>query len=495
MLLDQAIDPVLATGFAAAGLLLGCLLVWLSAVRGKAEQSSALTQSLEEARSLLDTARSDLSAAAAREEALRQERGALLEERTELRTRTEDLRHELTDRRVELENLQTTLAAERRAHEERRAELQNVHNQIENELKLKMAELLDSSSAKFLDRAKEVLTAQHEKGETGIKTTVQPLKDALSQFQKQVAEMEVQRKRDEGELTQQIKQISESHLRLNDTTNSLVNALRSAPKTRGRWGEQQLRTLLELAGMAEYVDFETEKHFATEGGALRPDVILKMPGERTLVVDAKTSLSAYLEAMEAETEEQREAKLVEHAKQIRTHVDQLGRKEYWKALPVGSVDFVVMFVPGEPMYAAAMARDPSLFEDAWDKKVIVCSPTTLLGLAKAIAYGWRQEKASKEAQKIHEVAIELYRRMVKLGDDVSGMTKSLQGHVNKHNKFVASLESRVLPQARKMTDLSVGEAGEIATLEPIEQDVRAPLPGKDLEFDEDAPLQIEEAAE
>jgi DNA recombination protein RmuC len=174
-----------------------------------------------------------------------------------------------------------------------------------------------------------------------------------------------------------------------------------------------------------------------------------------------------------------------HARQIRAHVDQLGRKEYWKALPQDTVDFVVMFVPGEPMYAAAMARDPGLFEHAWDKKVIICSPTTLLGLAKAIAYGWRQERASRDARKVQEVATELYRRMVKLGNDVSGMTKSLESHVKKHNQFIGSLEGSVLPHARKMTDLSIGsEQEEIKELDPVESDVREPKEGRDMVFED-----------
>lgn len=478
----------IAAAIAGGGVALGFVLVWAFALRPRTGQIESLNAALEDTRATLDTCRADLSAATAREQALREERDALRQERQELRDRAEALARDLTDRRVEVENLQTTLSGERKAHAEKREELNNVRDQIEKELKIMMGALLETSSKSFLERAQEVMKTQQEKGETGMQGLVGPLKEALGQFQKQVSEMETRRKHDEGQLIQQIRHISDSHSKLNDTTTNLVNALRSAPKTRGRWGEQQLRTVLELAGMSEYVDFETEKHFATEDGSRRPDVVLRMPGDRTLVVDAKTSLSAYLEAMEADSEELREAKLAEHARQIRTHVDQLGRKEYWKGLPTNTVDFVVMFVPGEPMYAAAMARDPSLFEDAWDKKVIVCSPTTLLGLAKAIAYGWRQEKASKDAQKVHEVATELYRRMVKLGEDVAGMTKSLQGHVNKHNKFVASLESRVLPQARKMTDLSVGDShGTIQDLEPIEQDVRAPLPDRDLELPLPAP--------
>ncbi len=477
MPMDIAIIAALTGG----GLTVGLFLAWVFMVRAREEQIQGLQQRERELGTLLEQVRGELSGALAHQRAMDESRSELRLDRDGLRQKLEHSQSELSNLRVRISELETSLASERQAQQEKLAELANVKGQIETELKLVMNTLLDSSSSKFLERANEVLKTQQEKGETGMKTMVGPMKEALDRFQRQVTEMETQRKQDEGALIQQIRHVSDSHSKLNDTTVSLVNALRSAPKTRGRWGEQQLRTLLELAGMAEYVDFETEKHFNTEDGARRPDVILNMPGGRTLVIDAKTSLSAYLEAMEAETEEQREAKLVEHARQIRTHVDQLGRKDYWKNLPTDTVDFVVMFVPGEPMYSAAMARDPALFEDAWDKKVIVCSPTTLLGLAKAISYGWRQEKASKDAQKVHEVAIELYRRMVKLGNDVVGMTKSLNAHVRKHNDFVGSLETRVLPQARKMTDLSIGDSyGEIPELEPVEQDVREPLEGRDL---------------
>ena len=479
------IELQIAAILAGGGVAVGLVLSWVTLVRGKGAEIASLRAREAELSQIVERVRSDLSAAAARLGALEEDREEIRQEREILRAKLEAAQSDLTDRRVEIENLQTTLGAERKSHAEKLAELENVHGQIEKELKIAMSGLLDGANKTFLERAQEVFKQQQEKGETGMKAMVTPMKEALDRFQRQVTDMETQRKQDEGALSQQIRHIAESHGKLNDTTVSLVNALRSAPKTRGRWGEQQLRTLLELSGMAEHVDFETEKHFSTEEGARRPDVVLNMPGGRTLVIDAKTSLSAYLEAMEAESDEQREAKLAEHARQIRTHVDQLGRKDYWKNLPSDTVDFVVMFVPGEPMYAAAMARDPALFEDAWDKRVIVCSPTTLLGLAKAIAYGWRQEKASKDAQKVHEVATELYRRMVKLGGDVAGLTKSLQGHVNKHNAFIGSLEGSVLPQARKMTDLSVGDShGTIPELEPVETDVREPNPNRDLLFDD-----------
>lgn len=399
---------------------------------------------------------------------------------------------EISDHRVTIERLQATLEAERRAHTEKLEELEKVRLQIETDLKAKMGDLLDVSSAKFLERAQSVLKQQAEKGETGVKTLVDPMREALATFQKQVTEMETRRKQDEGALAQQIRHISESHSKLNDTTVSLVNALRTAPKTRGRWGENQLRNLLEMAGMAEYTDFKTEVSVNTESGQVRPDAVLTMPGGRTLVIDAKTSMSAYWEAMEADQDELREAKLREHAKQVRVQADGLGKKEYWKTLPTAdTVDFVIMFVPGEPFYAAAMARDPDLFEDAWAKRVIICSPTTLLALARAIAFGWRQERASKDAQKIQEVATELYKRMVKLGNGVASVSKSLRSHVNKHNELIGSLEGSVLPQARKMSELGIGDSlGSIEEPAQIEEEVRYPKMNRDLEFSDDAKKQL-----
>jgi len=394
------------------------------------------------------------------------------------------LRTELAGRQAEIAGLEARLDGERRAHAEKLEELADIRRQIEKDLQAMMARMLESGSDRLLKTAQDLLSAQREKGETSLKGLVEPMRQSLERFQAQVVAMETSRKRDEGMLSEHLRQVGETHSRLHMTTTSLVNALRSAPKTRGRWGEQQLRTLLEMAGMAEHVDFETEKHLSTEEGRFRPDVVVRMPGGRTLVVDAKTSLSAYLEAVEADDEDGREQLLKDHARQIRSHAMQLGGKEYWRHLPEESVDFVVMFVPGEPIYSAAMARDPGLFEDAWDRRVIICSPTTLLGLAKAIAYGWRQEKASADAQKVHETGVELYRRMVRLGSAVSEMTRSLDRHVRQHNAFLGTLEGSVLPKARQMSELSIGDAhGNLPDLEPVPTDLREARRDRDLAFD------------
>lgn len=385
---------------------------------------------------------------------------------------------------AEMAGLEATREAETKAHGEKIAELSAVRQQIEKDMKILADSLLKDNSAQFMRQAKEVFEAQATKTTESVKTLVKPVDEALQKYQTHLNAIEQERKKDEGQLVEQLRSITETHAKLSDTTTNLVNAFKSAPKTRGRWGEQQLRTVLEMAGMMEFVDFETEKHTATDDGRLRPDVVIRLPAGRQLVVDAKTSLSAYLDAIEEPDEDLREAKLKEHAKQLRRHAMQLGDKAYWKHVS-DTTDFVVMFVPGDNLYAAAIERDPDLFEAAYDKNVVIVTPTTLLALAKAVAFGWRQEKASQEARRIHELGTELYKRMVTLGSRVSGVTKALDTAVKRHNDFVGTLEGQVLPQARKFQDLSIGAShGELETLEHIESDVRDPVRGRDLEFKE-----------
>ncbi|MFC3226434.1 DNA recombination protein RmuC [Marinibaculum pumilum] len=400
---------------------------------------------------------------------------------TDLEERLTGAQADLASRSAEVAALAARLDAERAAHEARMADLANVRGQIERNLEVAMARLLDNGADRLVRTTKEIVTAQHERGEAGLKGLLEPMRQSLEQFREQTARIEAQRKRDEGAMVEQLRQVSETHARLQTTTAGLVNALRSAPKTRGRWGEQQLHRLLEMAGMAEHADFQTEHTIATEEGRFRPDVVIRMPGGRSLVVDAKTSLAAYLDAIDSDDEAARERLLADHAKAMRSHAMQLGGKEYWRHLPEDSVDFVVMFVPGEPFYAAAMARDPALFEDAWARQVIVCSPTTFLGLAKAIAYGWRQEQVAADAQKLHALGVELYRRMVRLGGAVADLSRSLDGHVKRHNALIGTLEGSVLPKARQMAELSVAPAhGTVPDLAAIQTEVRQPAAGRDL---------------
>ena len=390
---------------------------------------------------------------------------------------------ERTEAKIERERIETTMRQERNAHEEKLSELSNVRMQIEKDLKILSDSLMKENAEAFLKRASEYFEVHKKESHTGLETLVNPLNDVLKTYQEKLTEMEQNRKRDEGQIVEQLRTVAETHGRLHDTTKNLVNALRSAPKTRGRWGEQQLRKVLEMAGMIEHVDFDTEKTVDGEEGRLRPDVVLRLPGDRQIVVDAKTPMKAYLDAVEATDDDERDRGLKEHAAQMRRHAMQLGSKQYWGTLPK-AVDFVVMFVPGDNFYAAAVEQDADLFEDAYAKQVVIATPTTLLALAKAIAFGWRQEKVSQDAQKIVELGTDLYKRLITMGDRLSSMSRSLNSTVDKHNRFVASLETRVLPQARKFLDFGIGQnLGEIAEADPVELDVRQVQSGRDLAFD------------
>ena len=255
-------------------------------------------------------------------------------------------------------------------------------------------------------------------------------------------------------------------------TRRLVNALRAAPKTRGRWGEHQLHNVMELSGMSPYCDFLTEQTIANDDGRVRPDVIIRLPGERRIVVDAKTSMAAYLDAVEAVDDDVREAHLVTHARQLRTHMRLLSGKAYWDALPV-TPDFVAMFIPGENFYAAAIERDPQLFEDAISSKVLIVTPTTLIALAKAIAMGWRQEGLAENARKIGDLGRELYKRLATMGGHVAGVGAGLDSAVKRYNEMVGSLEGRVMTQARKFNELELdGTQVPLPELKPVEIEAR-----------------------
>lgn len=460
------------------GVLLGAALAYLFMRSAAAAREAQLHEELTGLQSFREEALS-LRAQAARLEQVEAERLRLQEEHAAAR--------------LEGQRLSITLEKERQAHEQKVQELGAVRAQIEKDLRLLSENLLQNTSESFLKRAREIFESQQKESRTGLEALVKPMSETLKAYQEKLAESEQARKRDEGKLVEQLRQVAESHGKLQTTTSNLVNALRAAPKTRGRWGEQQLRRVMEMAGMMEHVDFVTEHHVRTDDGSLRPDAVLRLPGGRRIVVDAKTSMSAYLEAVEAVDEEERERLLREHARQLRTHARQLGDKRYWDALEE-TPDFVVMFVPGDNLYAAAIERDPNLFEEAYGRHVIIATPTTFLALAKAIAYGWRQERASQDAQKVLSLGDELYKRMVRLGGRLSALSKSLDGTVRRHNELVATLEAQVLPQARRFPELGLGQAhGEVEEIQPVETDVREAVRGRDLVFRSELPEELEAA--
>ncbi len=299
-----------------------------------------------------------------------------------------------------------------------------------------------------------------------------PLNQSLEEYRKGLSEIEKERAKAYGGLSEEVKALVRMQADASAQTRKLVNALQAAPKTRGRWGEHQLHNVLELAGMTPFIDFTVERTIDLDDTRLRPDVIIRLPGDRRIVVDAKTSMAAYLEAVEASEEEAREARLVTHARQLRTHMRQLAAKAYWDALPFNP-DFVVMFIPGENFFAAAIERDPQLFEDAIASRVLIVTPTTLIALAKAIAFGWRQEKVADTAQQVAELGRELYRRLAVMGGHVARLGAGLEGAVKHYNEFIGSLESRVMPSARKFNELKVeGAHDPLPDLKPVETKTR-----------------------
>ena len=373
------------------------------------------------------------------------------------------------------------LAAERDAHQERLATLTTLRGEFEQTMKGLAADALQQSQESFLGLANEVFDKHHkgaaatlDQRQKDIAALLAPINKSLEDYKTGLGEIEKARAAAYGGLSEEMRALVSMQADASAQTRKLVNALRAAPKTRGRWGEHQLHNVMELSGMSPYCDFVAEQTIDGDDGRLRPDVIIRLPGERRIVVDAKTSMAAYLDAVEAADDETREAHLTSHARQLRTHMRLLAGKQYWDALPC-TPDFVAMFIPGENFYAAAIERDPQLFEDAIGSKVLIVTPTTLIALAKAIAIGWRQETLAENARKIGDAGRELYKRLAVMGDHVGRLGAGLDSAVRHYNNFVGSLESRVMPQARKFTELDVdGTQSALAELKPVETQTRLP---------------------
>jgi DNA recombination protein RmuC len=373
--------------------------------------------------------------------------------------------------------LQATLEAERNAAAEKVALLDQTREKLAEMFAGLSSTALKQNNDAFLQLANENLQKFREQASGDFKLTkseidnlVKPVADTLKKLEAQVGDLETKREGAYHSLTQQVKDLAISQALLGKETRNLVTALR-APHTRGRWGEVQLRRVAELAGMVEYCDFIEQETLDSDEGRLRPDMIVKLPNSRCVVVDAKAPLQAYLDATECTDEDMRQAKLLQHAKQVRDHLTKLGSKAYWKQLDE-SPEFVVMFLPGESFYSAALEQDPSLIEFGADNRVVLATPTTLIALLHAVSYGWRQEKIAEDAQKIAALGAELYVRLVKVTDHVSKIGRGLRTAVDAYNDGVGSIESRLLVQARKFRDLAAPAERELETLEPIDLQVR-----------------------
>jgi DNA recombination protein RmuC len=303
-----------------------------------------------------------------------------------------------------------------------------------------------------------------------IETLVKPLGDSLAEMTKQIRSMEKDRSTAYGTLTEQVKSLVATQDSLRTETGNLVKALR-APIVRGRWGEVQLKRVVELAGMVERCDFSEQETVNTDNGRQRPDMQVHLPGGKTIVVDAKAPLQAYLEALEAPTDELRIAKLKEHARQVRDHMAKLSAKNYWEHLQP-TPEFVVMFLPGEAFFSAALEQDPTLIEQGVNQRVILSTPTTLIALLRAVAYGWRQEQIAENAQHIADLGKDLYERMATMAEHIADIGGDLHNAVGSYNRVIGSLERMVLPAARRFRELGVGGKKDIPELNPVDGDPR-----------------------
>lgn len=410
--------------------------------------------------------------------------------RDELRQQTDRKDKELSETRMRAEQerqiateAQTRLQAAQQNLDEQKRLLEEAAVRLADTFKALSADALRTNNQEFLTLAKQSLEAvlgeaksDISRRQEAIGTLVQPLQETLKRYEEQVNTLEQRRQSAYGSLEQQLKSLGETQQLLQRETTNLVTALRS-PHVRGRWGEMTLRRAVELAGLSEHCDFVEQTTVQADSGRLRPDMIIRLPGGRTVVVDAKVSLDAYLNALDATTDEQRNAELQQHARQLRSHMDHLASKSYWNELSE-SADFVVMFVPGESFFSAAVTVDRSLIEDAVSKKVVLATPTTLIALLRAIAYGWRQAKMEESARQIGELGKELYERLVTLTDHFNDLGKSLDRAVDSYNKAVGSMESRVLISARHFKEMGTVTGQEIPVLEPVDHTVRSLNPPK-----------------
>ncbi|KAF0192570.1 MAG: hypothetical protein FD165_733 [Gammaproteobacteria bacterium] len=369
------------------------------------------------------------------------------------------------------------LGAERRAAAERIAAMENARATLSDTFTALSHQALKSNTEEFLKLANENLKGFHAQAQGELKTRekaiegfVKPIREALEKTERQINELENSRKEAYGSLTRHMESMAQTQQLLHSETRNLVQALRR-PEVRGQWGEMTLRRLVELAGMVEHCDFFEQEHTVSGDGAMRPDMIVRMPDEREIIVDVKTPLDAYLNAVEATDDDARTRFLEKHARNVRERVRELANKAYWDQF-ARSPDFIVLFIPGDQFLSAALDHDRTLLEDALRQKVILATPTSLVALLRAVAYGWRQQVLADNAEHIRHVGEELYKRLATFSEHLGRLGKTLNSSLDHYNRAVGSFERQVVPGARKFTEMGIHANRPLDPLEPLEKSAR-----------------------
>jgi DNA recombination protein RmuC len=379
-----------------------------------------------------------------------------------------------------------TLQADARNFEQRMKDLTESKDALVAQFRDIGDQLLEKAHKDFLDKAGERFSKADQQSEVKLKQLLQPVEATLKRYEEGLQRVEKERVDHYAGLRAVVEQVREGQGRVRDETRNLVNALRSSPKARGRWGEQSLRNVLTQAGLVEGVDFEMEVSVSTDEGRLRPDVVVNLPSDRKLIIDAKCSLNAFLEACEEVDDEKRRACIQAHVASMRTHVQQLGSKAYWAQFG-DAADYVVMYIPGEHFLTAALEQDPTLWEWAFERRVLLATPTNLVAIARTVATVWKQEKLAAEAGKIAELGRDLHSRLATMAEHVASVGTNLSRANNAYNKMVGSLESQVMTQARRFEDYGAGSAKDIVELPMVEASPRPLTKLASRSLDEDPP--------